>query len=90
VNRVFHWFSGSWRETHASFQRGVVAMRGVFARHIAHSIAVYDARRLALRAARARRIAIASPGFAGARSTPEGSAESINLGHAARLLGAGT
>ena len=78
------------RPTHASFQRGVVAMRGIFARHIALSIdsalpsgvlrapaepglaiAVYDARRLALRAARARRIA-------------------IELGHAARLLGAGT
>lgn len=71
MNRVFHWFSGSLRETHASFQRGVIAVRGIFARHVALSIAAYDARRVALRAARSRRIA-------------------IELGRAARLLGAST
>ena len=71
MNRVFHWFSSlRFRETHGSFARGVMAVRGLFAEHIALSIAIYDRRRAAMRAARDRRIA-------------------IELGRAARLLGAG-
>ncbi len=56
MNRAFHWFAAfSFRETHASFQRGVLAVRGLFARHIALMV---DTRRLALRAVRSRRLAL--------------------------------